>query len=168
MSACPNRGTVLANPESIPDYLDRLINLQSAAIIINRLLDVVKLLMRGIVSGLPGIQAQQPSSDFIGKINALPPIPNTHYYALAADFNPTQHGLKKILKRWWDRAADRIFDEENDGIVPTKGIHTTGAQSAGFPIKEYYAKTGNTHHLSYFSNKDMREHARDWLMQPAV
>ena len=79
MSACPNRGTALANEESIPDYLDRYTNLllhlpSPLHSLVDRILQLIKLLTRGIVGGLPGLQAQRPDSDFIRKINQLPPL----------------------------------------------------------------------------------------------
>ncbi len=171
MSACPNRGTALAHPDSIPDLLDRYTNLLAHMPspihgLIHKILQLIKLLSRGIVSGLPGLKAQRPDSDFIQKINGLPPVDGTSLFALSADFNPGQIGLRKIWKKWWDDATDRIFEEENDGIVPTAGVHTTGTQSAGFPIHQHYTRSGDTHHLSYFLYPDMREQARDWLLQP--
>ena len=171
MSACPNRGTPLADPKSIPDFLDRYTNLLMhvpipAISLINRILELIKLLARGIVDGLPGLQAMRPGNEFLQKINSMSPAPGTALHALSADFNPGHEGLRRIWSEWLDQATDRIFKEKNDGVVPTEGAHMTGIQSAGFPISSHYSRSGDAHHLSYFLYEDMRQQAKDWLLEP--
>lgn len=174
MSACPNRGTALAKPESIPDYLDRITNLLQLLPIpftdlIDKILGLVKLLAKGIIGGLPGLQAQNPESDFIRTMNGRHAPVGTALYALAANFEPTKPGWLKVWRKVANNVVDAIFKEENDAIVPTNGVSEIKAQAAGFPIHNHFrSKDTNIHHLSYFDNTKIREQARDWLLDPPL
>ena len=151
MSSCPNRGTMLAHPDKLADYLDRITNLMNMvpdnfftdALIY--ILDLVKLLARGILGGLRGIQAMNPENPSLKALNDLDLPVELEQYAISAEFEPGHEGLRKIWRGVIDHVVDAIFDEPNDGIVPTNGVSDIQAQIAGFPIRDHYSKPAGGH-----------------------
>ena len=170
--ATPNRGTPLAIGESSFELIDRLTNLIAWATPVTRgpifegILIGVKLLMKGTIEALPGLQAMNPMHEpleFMNKFNA----PTESVYGISSNFE-ARGNLARLAVRLVDQhVLDGIFREKNDGIVPSEGVCDTGVEAAGFPIPTEHTMhvTGNTHHLNYFEDVSIRNQVLDWLVR---
>ena len=171
MVAAPNRGTVLARGETWFDLIDRYTNLLTSlpdnvyTLVLEGVLALVKLVARGSVKGLPGLNSMLPDGPFLAELNQQP-APSAQLYAIAADFVPGDPGLlKRFGKTVADTFVDRVFGEANDGVVPTEGMIATGLNAAGFPIpnERCHLIALDVHHLNYFKNEDVNGQIYDWL-----
>lgn len=137
--ATPNNGTVLADEENIIGLLDRIAtvaNVMPTVPVIEALdavLAVVKTLAHGVLTGLSGLASMRPRGDFLGRLNAGNQV-DTEYYALAANYEPANPGLKALVAGAKDAVIDAVFaGAPNDLVVPTIGVYE-GAADANFPI----------------------------------
>lgn len=136
----PNRGTVLADPDHMVAFLDRytsVLNLFPAgpvSEVLEGIITAVKMVGRGALGGLDGLAAMRPDGPFLRALNAGPP-PEADYFAVAADYEPVDAGLRALVTGTVkDAVADRVFqDVANDLVVPEPGVWDDNG-SAGFPI----------------------------------
>ena len=138
----PNHGTALADPDHMVKMIDRLttaLNLFPTGPVsetLEALITAVKVIGHGALKGLPGLASMRPGGDFLKKINDGAPS-GSGYYAVAADFEPVEEGLKALVSgKIADVVLDRVFkDVPNDLVVPEPGVYDANGSGA-FPIPE--------------------------------
>jgi hypothetical protein len=174
--AAPHRGTILANADHGIEMLDRYTNLltdlpdNAYTLTMEGILTVVKLLLHGALKALPGLQSMDPESEYMRRLNTSPPVADAKYYAAAADFTPKAEGLLARFKRKVvDSLIDGIFEEGNDGVVPTCGSYECGPNSPGFLIpperRIIFEKDDQIHHCNFFTSEKLNRQIVEWLAQ---
>lgn len=170
--AVPSAGTLLADVKHVGTFIDAFTNLlthvpdgfepvSKAADVLAAVLTVLKHVAAGTVKGLDGLQAMRPGSPFLKDLNAST-TSETHYYALAAQYEPTQFALQAFVK---DRLADLIFGRaDNDVVVPTEGVYAANDSSL-FPIadRHVFAADAGVAHTTFFGQAEAQKHLRAWL-----
>ena len=165
--ASPNRGTVLASPKYMGDFVDAHTNILSAlpanvvADVLEVIITVVKQLAVGALKGLEGLQSMNPQGDYIKQFLNTGPAIDALYRAIAANFDPTKPEIKPWAK---DKLMDWIFKEANDLVVPTEGVYEeNGAEM--FPIDNRLDLGGedDVHHGNFFGNEKVVAQLREWL-----
>jgi hypothetical protein len=171
--ASPNQGTILTDPDNGLDLLDRYTNLltnlpdNAYTLTLEGILAVAKLLGYGALTGLPGLRCLLPGGDYLADLNGRRDHA-TEYYAITADYTPTDPAwIKRLGRMAADKFVDSIFGAENDMAVPTLGSYAAGDESFGFPIPEshriVYTGAVGVHHTNYFSTPAVREQIVEWL-----
>ena len=170
--ATPNNGTALADEENIVSLLDRvatLANIMPGTPIVEALdavLAVVKTIAHGVLTGLSGLSAMRPGGEFLGALNRGGAVP-TEYFGLAANYEPTNPGLRALVTGAKDALVDIAFGgEPNDLVVPTVGVYQ-GAADANFPIPadrllEFPPERGISH-STFWAEPETSERFLAWL-----
>jgi hypothetical protein len=141
-AAVPNQGTLLAHPDHMVKMIDRLttiLNLFPSGPVsetLEVLITAVKVIGHGALKGLDGLAAMRPEGRFLQTLNQGMP-PGGGYYAVAADYEPVDDGLKSLVAgKVADVVLDRVFEQTpNDLVVPEPGVYGTNG-SAAFPIPD--------------------------------
>ena len=151
MAGTPNRGTDIVTPDHLPNLLDRyttlltLMPLGPLGEAIDAVLAVVKMLGHGILDGLDGLSSMDPKGQFIRGFGRAE-LPESTYYALAANYRPESAGLAAWLR---NEALDSVFGgEPNDMVVPAPSVEAAPLDLANrfrFEFDE------GVHHSGYFS-----------------
>jgi pimeloyl-ACP methyl ester carboxylesterase len=173
--AGPHNGTILTDRNHWTKLIDAYTNLLTSlpdtpvAIAMEAIIALVKIVGGGTVHNLPGLQAMLPGGDWIKGLNAAPKSAAT-YYAMAAQYMPSDDKLLMQLgKRALMMALNKVFGENSDMVVPTKGCYE-GQFAAGFPIPAdkhvLYPPTEGIHHINFFQQEKVNEQLRVWLTQP--
>jgi hypothetical protein len=168
----PNRGTALADNAHIKNLVNRMTTmlnlvpdgpLSAVTDILAGVLDVVKVLALGLVDGLPGLQAMDPTDATLATLGggASPTMPR---YAVGADFEPTGSLLRLVQAA--NLAADAVFaDVANDLVVPTS-VADGPPGLAGFPIAPEnrldFGRSPSIWHCAYFSQPQTSRALLDW------
>jgi hypothetical protein len=174
LTACPNRGTILADGDNWIDLVDRYTNLLTHlpdnvyTLTMEGILVALKLLAHGALAGLPGLNCMRPGGSYLQQLNRGA-ARDVQYHALSADFTPSDSNLLALFsKRVEDEFLDRIFQEANDSMVPTEGCYTAGPHSPGFPIPEgrraVYEPGVGIHHGNFFTKEAVNEQILAWLV----
>jgi CHAT domain-containing protein len=121
--ASPNDGTPLATPLRWHDTVGWIANLlelfpenpftTGAVFVANGLVWIA----RHASGDLPGLHSMDGSGEPIAQLQSPPGPPAEAYSALAANYNPTD----KVLLRMLDTGVDQFFGSANDLVVPTAG-----------------------------------------------
>jgi hypothetical protein len=170
----PNAGTQLSDPQHMTHFLDRMttaLNLfpgSGVTDVLEGILTAVKVIGHGALKALDGLAAMNPNGDFLRTLNAGTPQPGVEYYAVAADYEPDDDGLRALLM---DGVADRIFaDAANDLVVPQLGVYEPawgGAAGGFFPIAEarrlLLTRGARVVHTRMFSHPDTAARLSQWL-----
>ena len=138
----PNNGTLLAHPDHMVKMLDRLttaLNLFPTGIVtetLEAILNVVKVIGHGALGGLDGLAAMRPDGAFLKTLNTGDED-GSCYFAIAADYEPVNEGLKALLTgSVTDAVMDRVFEKvPNDLVVPEPGVYGANGSPA-FPIND--------------------------------
>jgi hypothetical protein len=168
----PNQGTLLAKPDHIVEMLDRLttgLNLLppgGVADVLEGILIAVKIVGHGALKGLAGLQAMDPDGPFLERLNQGG-RPDAHYFAVAANYEPTDAGLRGLVSRGVDALVDRIFEKsENDLVVPEAGVYG-GTGCEGFPIPAdrclRIPGSAGVMHTGMFGHPDVARSLQEWL-----
>lgn len=167
--ASPNRGTVLTDAKYMGDFVDAHTNILSAlpdnvvTDVLEAIVAVVKQLAVGALRGLEGLQSMNPSGPYLKDFLNRGEVTKAKYRAIAADFEPENPKFKPWAK---DKLMDRIFKEQNDLVVPTKGVYEKNGD-AMFPIDADnlldLAGFENVHHGNYFAHGRVVDQLRVWL-----
>ena len=136
----PNHGTVLAHPDHVVKMIDRLtsaLNLFPTGPVtetLEALITALKVIGHSALTGLPGLSSMHPTGAFLTALNSGSPNA-TQYYAIAADFEPTDEGLRALVcGSVADAVIDRVFENmANDLVVPELGVYGANG-SLAFPI----------------------------------
>lgn len=69
-----------------------------------------------------------------------------------------------------DKLVDRLFGEDNDGVVPAEGTFSTGGAASPFnPLAEHrrvYRLEDRMNHCTYFAQEVVRQQIGAWLTAP--
>jgi pimeloyl-ACP methyl ester carboxylesterase len=168
----PNRGTALAEPDHMVTMIDRLttvLNLLPSGGLsdaLDGILIAVKIIGHGALKGLDGLAAMNPNGAFLRRLNA-PGTQSPEYFAIAANYEPTDPGLKALVSGGIDGIADRIFENApNDLVVPEGGVYSANT-STGFPISgdrllQIPAAAGVSH-TTMFAHPEVANRLVAWL-----
>jgi hypothetical protein len=169
----PNNGTALTHPDHMVRMLDRYttaLNLFPTGVVTETLeviLTALKVLGHGALRGLDGLAAMRPGGSFLATLNGGHED-GSGYHAIAADFEPTDAGLKALLTgKVADAVMDRVFsDVPNDLVVPQPGVHG-GNGNPAFPIPadrcHLVPLDAGIIHTTLFSHPPAQARLRDWL-----
>jgi hypothetical protein len=171
--AAPLRGTILADGDNWIDLIDRYTNLLTNlpdnvyTLTLEAILTLVKVIGHAGLAKLSGLNSMWPGGDFLRMLNAGVGHEAT-YYALTADFQPSeQQWFSQLKAKTQDMLVDKLFGEENDGVVPTQGSYAIDRDAPGFPIPEerrrVWALQSDIHHINYFSHDAVNEQIAAWL-----
>jgi pimeloyl-ACP methyl ester carboxylesterase len=164
--AVPNAGTVLADGDHWNDLIDTYTNLlefvpdNGVTEQLEAIVTVVKHLAVGVLKGLDGLRAMVPGGPFLSRLNAGV-RDDKRYFALGSDFEPADAGWKAFVA---DRLLDRIFRDENDLVVPTRGVWDRNG-SGFFPIddRQVLPRAEAVAHTRFFTNPRALETISAWL-----
>lgn len=171
--AGPHQGTILTDKDNWVKLIDSYTNLltslpdNTATIILESLITLIKVVGGGAVAAIPGLQAMQPKGDYIKRLNSSPKV-DTTYYTMGANYVPYDEKLlvrfgKKLLMK----VLAKVFGEDNDMVVPTLGSFDAGGPAGGFPIPSNrqikYEMDTDLNHLNYFTNDIVNKQIFKWL-----
>lgn len=165
--ASPNAGTALADPDHMGDLVDAYTNLFSlipdnpVTEVLEGVVTVVKQMAVGALGGLDGLRAMQPTGDFLQQLNGHAGAVETRYFALGANYEPTQHGLRDYAKNW---LMDAVFGQENDLVVPTSSVYEVPGVSR-FAVEErtLFSTRDGIAHSGFFGNATACNEIMRWL-----
>jgi hypothetical protein len=168
--ATPNAGTALADPDHMGDLIDSYTNILNflpdfgVLDIFDGIVTVAKHIAVGALRGLEGLQSMNPRGEFLTRWLNVGPTNSTRYFALAADYEPAQPGLKTYAR---DILMDKIFGDENDLVVPTEGVFSDNG-SEHFPIEDRHVfdRDAGIQHSNFFSNSAAMSKMLEWLGGP--
>lgn len=171
--AGPNRGTILADGDNWIALADRTTNFitklpdNAYTLTMEGILTFVKVMAHGALAGLPGLACLNPGGDYLKRLNAATQPP-TVYHSIGASFTPADPGMiAQLCKRVGDKLVDRIFGEDNDGVVPAEGTFSTGGAASPFnPPPEHrrvYTLDDRMNHCNYFEQDVVRRQIGAWL-----
>lgn len=167
----PNQGTILTEPDHVPAFLDRLTNLVNLAPlgvvgdVLDGVLTAVKVVGRGALEALDGLVSMRPSGAFLEGLNGA--CGHGDYYAVAAEYEPADPGVVRLVKGAGDAVVDRIFrNVANDLVVPEPGVYADNGAS-GFPIAGdrllRLPPDRGAMHTSLFAQDDVVRRLLGWL-----
>ena len=168
----PNRGTVLAQADHMIEMIDRLTTVLNlvppggVADVFEGILIAVKIIGHGALKALGGLQSMCPHGDFLKQLNAGG-RKDSEYFGIAANYEPTDRGLRSIVTRTADAVVDRIFvQDENDLVVPEHGVYETNG-SESFPIPAdrclRLPSSAGVMHTDMFGNAQVVRQILAWL-----
>ena len=171
--AGPNRGTILADGDNWISLADRYTNFitklpdNAYTLTMEGILTFVKVMAHGALAGLPGLACLNPRGDYLKRINGAAKPP-TVYHSIGASFTPSDPGMiAQLCKRVGDKLVDRLFGEDNDGVVPAEGTFSTGGATSPFsPLPEHrqvYSLEDRMNHCNYFEHDVVRRQIGAWL-----
>jgi hypothetical protein len=166
--AVPNHGTILTDAKHVSSFLDSYTNLLNLipvphpVEILEGVLTVVKQVAVDVLAGLDGLQSMRPGGPFLARLNRQT-AGSSRYRALAANWEPTDPGLKQFLG---NRVLDAVFQKaQNDLVVPTLGVSEANG-SGLFPITDphVFGPADGVSHVNFFSHPVTQEKLLEWLV----
>lgn len=137
--AVPNQGTLLAEPDHMVHMIDRLttaLNLFPTGPVtetLEVLVTAVKVIGHGALKSLQGLASMKPGGPFLKTLNQGGTA-GADYYAIAANYEPANQGLRALLSGAANSVVDRVFQgAANDLVVPEQGVFETNGNAA-FPL----------------------------------
>lgn len=186
MVGVPNQGTLLAQPDHMVEMIDRLttgLNLLppgGVADVLEGILIAVKIIGHGALRALDGLRAMDPGGEVLHALNRSTPVPGvpaaggstgsssgTTYFAVAANYEPTDPGLRGLVGRARDAVVDRIFEgAANDLVVPELGVYDRNGGD-GFPIVDdrclRLPDSAGVMHTGMFGHPEVARRLDQWL-----
>lgn len=177
MAGVPNAGTALARPDHMTDLIDRLTTVLNkappggVADWLEGILIAVKVLGHGALKGLEGLRAMDPDAPFLKALNqraAAGAAPRaTEYFAIAANYEPADPGLRGVVSRGKDLLADAAFGgADNDLVVPEAGVYDANGCDA-FPVAAERClrldRQKGVNHTGMFGHPDVQKRLLEWL-----
>ena len=170
--AVPNQGTLLADPDHMVQMIDRLttaLNIFPTGPVtetLEGLITALKVIGHAALKGLAGLASMDPAGAFIGKLNGGAPQ-GVEYYAIAADYQPTDQGLRILLTGTADAVLDRVFEEKaNDLVVPEAGVYAANGCQV-FPLQDervfLIAPNQGVVHTTMFGHAPATDKLLTWL-----
>lgn len=169
----PNNGTPLTQPDHMVHMLDRFstaLNLFPTGPVtetLEAILSVVKVIGHGALDGLDGLAAMCPGGTFLNALN-VGQEDGSNYYAIAADYEPVDGGLKALLTgSVTDAVMDRVFEQvPNDLVVPQPGVYGPNGSMA-FPLADtrclQVPVAAGVIHTTLFTYPPAMDKLLDWL-----
>jgi hypothetical protein len=133
---------------------------------LDAVLAVVKTVAHGVLTGLSGLASMRPRGEFLAQLNSGTRV-NTEYFALAANYEPSNAGLKALVSAAKDSLIDIVFGgAPNDLVVPTIGVYE-GAADANFPISAAnlleFPPDRAINHSTFWGEPETAERFLAWL-----
>jgi hypothetical protein len=173
----PNAGTPLADPEHMVKMIDRLttaLNLFPSGPVaetLEAIITAIKVIGHGALRGLDGLASMRPDGAFLGSLNHGG-APAEGYFAIGADYEPTDQGLKALVtgSTLADAVLDRVFENTpNDLVVPEPGVFGENGNGA-FPIAASHVlqvpAAQGVIHTTLFGHPPVGARLLDWLTPP--
>jgi len=171
----PNAGTLLADRDHMVSMIDRLTTITNMFPIgpvtefLEGLITAVKVLGHAGLAGLPGLAAMDPHGKFLKALNTKAAVSDT-VYGIAADYEPTDAGLRALITGTADAVMDRIFENApNDLVVPQLGVFEKNGGSS-FPIPPAQVlkidKAAGVMHTMLFGYRPACDKILEWLGAP--
>ena len=171
--AGPLDGTVLADGKHMFDFMDRYTNLltwlpdTASTLTLEAVLAAVRLLAHGGLPGLPGLHSMLPKGPYLSALNPGT-VRNTRYYAIAANFKPTDKNmLARFAKSLGSSVLEKVFNQENDGVVPTRGAYELATAGGSFPVpakqRLVLGPNDQVNHVNFFSKPEVNKKIAEWL-----
>jgi hypothetical protein len=169
----PNDGTLLAHPDHMVKMIDRLtsvLNLFPTGPVtetLEAMITALKMIGHGALKGLPGLASMCPGGEFLKKLNEGSPA-GGGYHAIAADYEPTDGGLKALVaESIADGVLDQIFESAgNDLVVPEAGVYGANG-SLAFPIPDERVlrvpAAAGVMHTTFFGHQPTWSKLSEWL-----
>jgi hypothetical protein len=168
----PNQGTLLADPDHVGDMIDRMttaLNVVppgSPADWLEGLLIGVKVLGHAGLNALVGLHSMNPKGKFFATLNRSGNR-DAEYFAIAANYEPIDEGLRSIISRSANALMDTVFeDAENDLVVPERGVYDKNGSEC-FPIATdrclRLPASAGVLHTTMFGNADVQRRLSEWL-----
>jgi hypothetical protein len=169
----PHGGTLLADHE----HWDRLISIgfttiswltraSGAGTLISFLPKGLEFLLRAgsqFVFDLPGVNAMDPDSDFLKKLNAPGDLAQrVRYAAVTSDFNPHMVEQRSFRQSLTAMAAQVFLRTPNDLVVPTPSMSHIDPDASPLGGRIYQA---NINHFMYFTRGDVQDFTSEYLAQ---
>lgn len=170
LAGVPNQGTLLANPEHMVEFLDRMttaLNIfpsNGVSDVMEALLTVVKVIGHAGLTSLKGLAAMKPGNALLEKLDQSP-IHGCTFYGIGGDFEPTVSGLGAAFCKAADSLVDRVFDNSpNDLVVPTDGMRAWGS-IVQIPDDRFltYPQNRGVMHTNYFPQPETSASLLNWL-----
>ena len=168
----PNQGTLLADPDHMVEMIDRMttaLNLVppgGVADIFEGILIGAKIIGHGALNGLVGLHSMNPTGPFLKRLNQGG-RQDAQYFAAAANFEPTDPGMRSLVTRSADALVDRVFEQaENDFVVPEVGVYSkNGCDSFPIPMDRCFRipASAGVMHTSMFGYRELVERLNVWL-----
>lgn len=173
--AGPHAGTILTDNTNWVKLIDAYTNLLTSlpdnpfTITMEAIITLVKVVGGGALHGLPGLQAMLPGGDYIKRLNASVPG-DTRYYGMGASYAPgDDKALVRFGKRLLMMGLAKIFGENSDMVVPTKGCFEVDSTIATLPIPEtrrrLYELDMDINHLNFFQKDQANQQLLNWLRE---
>jgi len=168
----PNNGTILVQPDHMMNMIDRLssgLNLLppgGVADVLDGVLIAVKIIGHGALKGLDGLQCMNEKGPFLKELNKRGRR-NAEYYAVAANYEPQDPGLRALVTGSIDLVVDRVFQgAENDLLVPERGVYDANG-SDSFPIANNrrlrIPASDGVWHTKLFGHPRVAQQLSEWL-----
>lgn len=160
----PNKGTVLAQPTHLKNYLEVLMTATNLLpevvdVSVDAILATAKVLISEVMPTLPGLDDQQPESSLIPLLQG---VPRDTDVAIQADYEPPP-GLQPLI-RTANASIDFIFGNlKNDLVVPTDGVSGWSGGSCPGSSTLAFDRTKSVFHSSLFRQEETRKRLLDWL-----
>jgi hypothetical protein len=172
LAGVPNAGTLLAQPDHMVHMVDRLTTALTylpegpVAETLEALITAVKVVGHGALNSLDGLRSMDPQGAYIGQLN-ITCDPTPDYYAIAADYEPLDAGLRGLVWAGADSLLDVIFkDAGNDLVVPTLGVYALNG-GTGFPVPDdrllALKPSDGVMHTSMFKHPTVNRKLLEWL-----
>ncbi len=175
--AAPNAGTALTDPDHMVDMVDRLTTALSLAPTgpvtetLEALVTLLKMVGHGALKGLSGLASMNPQGEFLQRMNAAGAAPGARtapeYFAISADYQPIDRGLRALVSGAADNVADQVFGQAgNDLVVPADGVWARNG-AGGFPLPEdhvlRFGHPDGVMHTTVFDQQKTAEKLLAWL-----
>jgi hypothetical protein len=170
LAGVPNQGTLLANPDHMVSFLDRMTTAlnffpdNGVTDVLEAILTVVKVAGHAGLSGLEGLAAMRPGNDFLDELDRSA-IPGCTFFGLGGDFEPSGAGLGAAFCKAADSLIDRVFeDAPNDLVVPTAGMRAWQG-AVQIPDERFlsFPASRGVMHTSYFPQPETSASLLRWL-----
>ncbi|MFC3456357.1 esterase/lipase family protein [Amycolatopsis speibonae] len=166
--ASPNAGTKLASPDNLGSLVDTFTNLFSllpdaaGGAALPGVLEVVKQVAVGIMSGLDGLAAMDPANEELLALNDTE-VRMDAVHAITSDYRPSAGA--SLTQRALDTIVDALFADGNDLVVPFTGMSNAGKFVVPAP---FALDAPSVSHCAYFGDERVRDEIRHYLTLPAV
>jgi pimeloyl-ACP methyl ester carboxylesterase len=160
----PNGGTPLAHAKHLISFLDGHTALLTklpdsvSMVVLEGLLCVVKLIVTGAGTGLPGLSAMEPEGTYLAQL-AKRNLGAQQWFTIGANYKPGDAPDSRFTARLADKVVDHFFAGDNDLVVPSDGCHLPGPAVAD----SLRLRGADVHHCNYFGDAQVHERLNRWL-----
>jgi hypothetical protein len=126
----------------------------------------VKIIGHGALSGLVGLKSMNPVGAFLKSLNKGGRR-DAQYFAVAANYEPTDLTIRSLVSRSADKLIDRIFEgADNDLVVPEPGVYEANGCDS-FPIADErclkFPGSAGVTHTTMFGRDEVVDRLSAWL-----